>query len=101
MSDPLDIRSEQAEQDGAVRKGQLRDEQEVEDFKWLMGTKQGRRIMDRLLDRAGVYRSSFDTSALRMAMLEGQRNYGLMWLNEVMAHTPEKFVQMLEERKAA
>jgi hypothetical protein len=100
MSDPTDIRALQDEQDSAVRKAQQEAERDVEDFKWLMDSKRGRRLMWRLLDKAGVFRTSFDTSALRMAMLEGQRNYGLHWLNEVMANAPEKFVQMLNEQKA-
>jgi hypothetical protein len=98
--DPIDIREQQDEQDSAVRKAQLAAEQDAADFKWLMDSKRGRRLMWRLLEQAGVFKSSFDTSALRMAMLEGQRNYGLCWLNEIMASAPDKFQLMLTEQKA-
>jgi hypothetical protein len=98
--DQLDIAGQQDEQAAAVKKSDRAQQQDKDDFKWLMADKRGRRIMWRLLESAGVFRTSFDTSALRMAMLEGQRNYGLTWMNEIMATTPEKFVQMLDESKA-
>jgi hypothetical protein len=99
-ADPTDLRELQENQAEAIRKAQLAAEQDAADFKWLMESKRGRRLMWRLLDKAGCFRSSFDTSALRMAMLEGQRNYGLTWLNEIMAHAPDKFELMLTEQKA-
>lgn len=73
--------------------------QEVEDLKWLMGHKQGRRFVTRLLDKAGVYRTSF-TGNSETFFREGQRNLGLFVLMEVMEVAPEQFAKMLEEQKA-
>lgn len=97
--DPTDLDGQAEEQDKEQRKAQLQALQEVEDFKWLMDSKRGRRIVWRLLEKAGVFRTSFSTNALQMAMSEGNRSYGLFWLNEVMASSPDKFVLMLNESK--
>lgn len=95
--DPTDIqaieRADAAKQQDAKRK----QDSEVDDVRWLMGTLRGRRIVRRLLDQAGVYRSSFHTNALEMARLEGERNAGLRLLKPISAHCPELFVLLLKE----
>lgn len=97
--DPTDLEGQEEDQEREQRKAQTREAQEVEDFKWLMDSKRGRRIVWRLLEKAGVFRTSFSTNALQMAMSEGNRSYGLFWLNEVMASSADKFVLMLNESK--
>ena len=74
--------------------------QEVDDMKWLMGHKQGRRIMWRVLAQAGVYRTSFTPNALTMAFNEGQRHVGSHWLGELMNTCPEQFNVMNTEQDA-
>lgn len=74
---------------------------EVDDLKWFMGSKQGRRLMWRLLAQAGVYRTSFVApNAMQVSFLEGQRTIGLEWLGEIMEHCPESFHQMTMEYQA-
>ncbi len=68
------------------------------DIVWLMGGKRGRRVMYRLLEQTGVYRSCFDPNALQMARKEGERNVGLYLLSLIHENCPEKHVQMLNER---
>lgn len=97
--DPTDLQGQEQDQEDQRRKALARQEQEVADFKWLMDSKQGRRLMWRLLEKAGVFRTSFSTNALQMALAEGGRSYGLFWLGEVMAHCPEKFLMMINESK--
>jgi hypothetical protein len=97
--DPIDLDGQEQDQAREQRKAQLRAEQEIEDIKWLVSSKQGRRVVWRLLEKAGVFRTSFSTNALQMAMSEGNRSYGLFWLNEVMASCPDKFVLMINESK--
>jgi len=97
--DPTDLKAQDREleaqslEQGVVRK------QEVEDLKWLMGHKQGRRFVWRLLEKAGVYRTSF-TGNSETFFREGMRNLGLFVLSEVMEVTPEQFAQMLKEQQA-
>ncbi|CAB4124532.1 hypothetical protein UFOVP65_11 [uncultured Caudovirales phage] len=96
-SDPLDLRGQEkakAETD-EVRKLTLQTEQE--DFKWLMGSKRGRRIVWRLLERTGVYRSSF-TGNSETFFREGQRNVGLMLMAQINEHAPDQYALMLKEQ---
>lgn len=71
---------------------------EVEDVKWLMAHKAGRRFMWRLLDRAGVYRTSFNNSGSVTAFNEGQRNIGLFLVAEIQDIAPEQYLAMIKER---
>lgn len=70
----------------------------VEDLRWLMGHKPGRRFVRRLLERTGVYRTSFNTSGSVMAFNEGQRNVGLGLVAEIQEHAPDSFLLMLKEQ---
>jgi len=73
--------------------------QEVEDFKWLMSTKRGRRMVLRLLDETGVFRTSYDGATNQTMFNEGQRNVGLRYMAKLTEHTPEQFAAMITERK--
>ena len=96
--DPTDI--DRQLQDDAERKArkQLDRDAEAEDFKWLMGSKRGRRIAWRLLEDSGVFRLSFSTDPLQMAFNEGNRNFGNRVLALVHAHCPEKYPMMIKEQ---
>lgn len=97
--DPLDIEAkaerEQQREDLAKQQHRLL----VEDYKWLMSSKRGRRIVFRQLETAGVYRTSFNTNALQMSFNEGGRNQGLMLLALITEYTPERYAEMIEESK--
>ena len=97
--DPTDLRgnARAAEAEGLEQSVQRR--QEVEDLKWLMGHKQGRRFVWRLLEKAGVYRTSF-TGNSETFFREGMRNIGLFVLSEIMEITAEQFALMLKEQQA-
>ncbi|MFY3594171.1 endopeptidase [Achromobacter xylosoxidans] len=72
---------------------------ESDDMKWLMGNHRGRRIVWRLLSRAGVYRTSFSTNAMQMAFNEGNRNEGLRLMTSLLQNCPERYAEMLQEQK--
>ena len=72
---------------------------EANDIKWLMSSKQGRRIAWRLLERAGVYRSSF-TGNSETFFREGQRDQGLRLIADIHTHCPDAYALMLTEAKA-
>lgn len=96
--DPLDTRSqERATADADQRKRLARDTDE-DDLKWLMGSKRGRRIVWRLLDRAGVFRLSFNTNAMQMAFAEGNKNEGLRALAQIHSLCPELYPVMVKEQ---
>jgi hypothetical protein len=98
--DPLDLRG----QDRSKAERELRDklarENEEADIKWLMGNKRGRRVLWRLLDQAGVFRSSFNTNAMTMSFAEGNRNYGLRMLALIHVQCPELYPTMMKENSS-
>lgn len=95
--DPLDIRAQEAaEADRKVREKQTAENEEA-DFKWLMGSRRGRRIVWRLLEQAGVYRLSFNTNAMSMAFAEGNRSYGNRTMALIHSICPELYPTMLRE----
>lgn len=97
--DPFDLSGLEKAASDRARKAQNEVRTEAEDIKWLMSGKRGRRVMWHLLDRAGVFRSSF-TGNSETFFREGQRNIGLIYLAQVHEHTPEAYSTMVEENRA-
>jgi len=73
--------------------------QELADLDSLMSLPAGRRFLWRLLTQSGVFRSSFSSDPLVMAMNEGQRNVGLRVVGAIMAACPEKYLDMMRLAK--
>ena len=73
-------------------------ENEESDVKWLMSSKRGRRVVWRLLDQAGVFRTTFNTNAMSMAFAEGNRNQGLRLIAMIHALCPEQYPAMMKEQ---
>lgn len=96
--DPSDLLALDKAQAKTAASQRLARQQEVEDFKWLMGNKQGRRIVWRLLEKAGVFRSTFRLNN-EMAFLEGMRNIGLMLVADIHELCPEKYHIMVKEQQ--
>lgn len=97
--DAFDIASQAEAQEKSSDKAKMRVRNEVEDTKWLMSNKKGRRIVHGILERAGVWRLSFHTNALQMAFNEGSRNEGLALLARLTDHCPDMYSLMLKEHK--
>lgn len=95
--DPTDIRGQEQAGEDARKRKQLASQAENEDFKWLMSTKRGRRIVWGLLEQAGVFRLSFNTNAMQMAFAEGNKNGGLRTLAMIHALCPELYPTMMKE----
>lgn len=96
--DPLDLEptfAERAKEERAKLEARI----EKEDIIWLMSGKRGRRIVRRQLDRAGVWRLSFNTNAMQMAFNEGMRNEGLALTAKLMSLCPAQYAEMLVENK--
>ncbi len=68
-----------------------------EDLQGILNSKAGRRFVWRLLDRAGVYRTSFNNSGSITAFNEGRREVGLFLLNEIHEVAPDAYLVMLKE----
>ena len=96
--DPFDHAALEAQQQRRGDKAKLEAQREADDLKWLMGSRRGRRLVWRQLERAGVFRLSFNTNAMQMAFAEGGRNEGLRTLAQIHATCPESYAEMLKEQ---
>ena len=95
--DPLDQDAQDKARKDRATRDKLTDLSETEDVKWLMGSKRGRRFLWRVLERAGVYRLSFNTNSMTMAFSEGARNEGLRLLATIHSACPDLYTTMLKE----
>lgn len=96
-TDPFESESKQlADRKAAAKLASIND---AEDLRWLMSNKRGRRIVWRWLEKAGVYRSSFNHSGSVTSFNEGMRNIGLMLLSEIHECCPEHYLTMIMEQK--
>ncbi|SNR73731.1 hypothetical protein SAMN05192560_0776 [Methylobacillus rhizosphaerae] len=95
--DPNDINGQQKIEETAERKRKVAVDQEVADFKWLMESKRGRRIVWGWLERCGVFRLSFNANSMTMAFNEGNRNLGLSLIAKIHALCPESYSVMVKE----
>jgi len=63
----------------------------------VLETALGRRLLYAVIEDAGVFRSTFDPSALIMAHAEGERRQGLALLLQLQDHFPEQCDLVLRE----
>ena len=98
---PLDLVGQERTAALNAEEERLAREKELNDLRWVMSTKQGRRFMWRLLSDAGVFRLSFNTNNAVMAFNEGGRNTGLYQLNNITEACPDRYTEMLAEHKEA
>jgi hypothetical protein len=97
--DQIDPFAVEDAQHALAERAKFEGELEIADLKWLMSNKRGRRFVHRLLERAGVWRLSFNTNALSMAFNEGTRNEGLRLLAQLTEHCLDRYSEMLKEQK--
>jgi hypothetical protein len=97
-NNPIDIRAQTQRQEAGEQARKLVSMQEADDLKWLMDDPRGRRIVWRMLEQTGVFRSSF-TGNSETYFREGQRNIGLKLLADLHEHTPDAYIAMIQERK--
>lgn len=95
--DPIDTRAHQQAQAQRDDRARLTAKTEADDLVWLLSSKRGRRMAWRQLERAGVFRLSFNTNAMQMAFAEGARNEGLRLLSQIHAVSPDAYPLMLRE----
>ena len=96
-SDPTDLKAQQQRRSKKATALKLADDTARDDWKWLMKTRRGRRIVWRLLESAGVFRVSFNTNAMAMAFAEGNKNAGLQIFAQVQQHSPDLYITMVKE----
>ncbi len=83
-----------------MEKNRQRREEETNDLRAVLSSASGRRFVWRLLERSGVFRSSFNAvSDSYTAFNEGRRNLGLRVLNDILEADPDAFTLMQKEAK--
>lgn len=97
MSDPFDTRARDAEHQVEQARLDRDQRQAIEDLKWQMAHKPGRRLAWRLLADTGVFRNPFNQSGSLMAFRAGEMNVGQRLLADIMTHAPEAFALMMRE----
>jgi hypothetical protein len=73
-------------------------EKELDDVKFILSHRQGRRFYFRYLEECGVFKTSF-TGNSQTFFLEGQRNIGLKLLSDLNEAEPEAYIVMIKENK--
>lgn len=96
--DLLDVSREQHERAEHEKQVAKQRQIEIDDFRWLMRNKQGRRVMWRLLSKAGIFQSGFASDAMLMAHREGFKDYGRWLITEIEQTCPELYLTMLTEQ---
>jgi hypothetical protein len=97
--DPFDLRGQDRQRNEQEDKARLSRQTEREDIKWLMKGPRGRRIIWRLLERAGVFRLSYTGDAASTNFNEGMRNMGLGLMVLINSACPEQYALMMQEQK--
>lgn len=96
--DPTDIRSqERAKADTDLRNKLVKDTEES-DLKWLMGSKRGRRIVWRTLERSCIDKCIFNTNAMTMAFVSGRQLEGANLKELINRVCPELYPVMVKEQ---
>lgn len=75
----------------------LKRAREMDDFKWLMGHKQGRRIMWRMLEVTGVFRNPHIPGTEDVLFRCGMQNVGQVLMAEIHTICPEHYPTMTKE----
>lgn len=94
--DHLTLQAAEAEEAKATRQQRLREES---DFKFIMGSKQGRRFMWRLLGITRLFQNPFAGEVGATAFRCGEQNIGQQLLAEIHGLCPERYVEMLKEHQ--
>jgi hypothetical protein len=75
-------------------------QRELDDIEFILKSSQGRRFFYRLFEISGIWRTSMSTQNEMVLFNEGQRNVGLIVLNDMMLRTPSSLLKMQEEFKS-
>ena len=75
----------------------IAEQEKIDDIKWLMRHKEGRRIVQRVLEFVGVSRIAFRPDAREEAFTLGMQNAGFAAQAEINAVCPKLYITMLQE----
>ncbi len=67
------------------------------DVRWLMGHRQGRRIVFKMMDEAKVFHTIFNANALLMAHSAGVKDLAFRFLDVINRRCPDLYTKMMQE----
>jgi hypothetical protein len=70
---------------------------ELNDLRAVLATKEGRRLLWRLLSHCKAFRSVFDENPLKMGHLSGRQDVGHFIMHEIEKAKPDAFGTMMRE----
>lgn len=99
---PTDVAAIEAQRKEAKERSRFERQVELDDLKWLMSSKRGRRIVWRLLSATGVYRQSYTGNGSDTFFREGARSIGLQLVEKLHAIDggADSYALMRNEAKA-
>lgn len=97
MTDYLSDEEQEALLAEEAKKQKLRRDNELNDLRLICETEHGRRFIWRLIEQAGVWRTTYTGEALSAAFAEGKRNTGLKVFSDVMEACPDQYLAMAKE----
>lgn len=80
-----------------IERDKQKQERDLSDIRFVAKTPEGRRLMWRILSRAGIFQMDGYNNAIDSARFSGRRNNGIELLNDIMAAKPSLFGQMQQE----
>lgn len=84
----------------AARKEKQREAEFIASVEAVMKTLEGRRVFGELLERAGLYKSSYDHSGSTTYFNEGRRNFGLEIQASLVQASEDLYIEMEREMRA-
>jgi len=88
------------QRDWAERREREREEGFISSLRAVMMTPEGRRTFGELLDRAGLWRTSYDASGSATYFNEGKRNFGLEIRDYLETASEDLYLEMEREMRA-
>jgi hypothetical protein len=98
-SDPFDIQSQERAIADNSDKAKLAHEVEIDDLKWLMGDKRGRRFMRGVFKRGLLDTVIFNTNAMTMGFMSGRQVEAGYQKSLIELHCMNRYVEMINESK--
>ena len=99
MEDQVRNAADEKQVKKASEKDKRKSERESADFKWVLSTRQGRRVVLKYLEECGVFKLSAEHSGSWTYFNEGKRNIGLKLMADITASDPEAYLLMLKEKE--
>lgn len=97
MSDLDNFENQDNRNQKSKQKSHLQKQQEIEDFKALLSTESGRRIVWKILGDCGTFMQTAVHSGSWTYFNEGRRSIGTLLLNQIMEVRPEAYTEMTKE----